>query len=256
MNNKRTKQGFTLIELLVVVLIIGILAAVALPQYQKAVWKSRNAELKQIIKAVAAAEEVYYLANGKYAADFNELDIDLPLTPVATTKGGHTGVCGTSTQGTDSSRQANDYYVVLNSEDSTMQQAGVVAYWSSGSVYFTGPSNVGDLEMPGNCDTANSVYCYTSVGGFMVMCNSSRCRVAFMPSFNADGTSGNKALPGETTFTLEYTRADGWYISGGASTPAVEICEWIDSHAEYKVKSTVKTRCANVGRTLSNQEAS
>ena len=75
---KSNKQAFTLIELLVVVLIIGILAAVALPQYQKAVYKSRYATLKNLVKSVADAEEIYYLANGKYTGDLTELDIELP----------------------------------------------------------------------------------------------------------------------------------------------------------------------------------
>ena len=72
------KQAFTLIELLVVVLIIGILAAVALPQYQKAVLKSRYSTMKPIVKALIEAEEVYYLANGDYTLDLTELDVELP----------------------------------------------------------------------------------------------------------------------------------------------------------------------------------
>ena len=69
------KQGFTLIELLVVVLIIGILAAVAVPQYQKAVLKAKYTEILIRMKAIVTAQDVYYMANGEYSNDYTQLDI-------------------------------------------------------------------------------------------------------------------------------------------------------------------------------------
>ena len=74
----KESKAFTLIELLVVVLIIGILAAVALPQYQKAVERSKSAQALSLIKATAQAIEGYRLASGDYPHSFDVLSIDIP----------------------------------------------------------------------------------------------------------------------------------------------------------------------------------
>ena len=85
---KKSKSGFTLIELLVVVLIIGILSAVALPQYSTAVEKSRATEALALMNAVAGAAERYYFQKDAWPTAFSQLDIEVPAISGTTHHGG------------------------------------------------------------------------------------------------------------------------------------------------------------------------
>ena len=80
MKKCRYKKGFTLIELLVVVLIIGILAAIALPQYQRAVEKARAAEAVQNVKLIEECFDWYILEHGLPANGIIPLaDMNCPI---------------------------------------------------------------------------------------------------------------------------------------------------------------------------------
>ncbi len=72
-NNK----GFTLVELAVVVIIIGVLAAFAVPKFRDAVERSKASEAFNYLSTVRASQERYHARNSTYASDLTKLDVSL-----------------------------------------------------------------------------------------------------------------------------------------------------------------------------------
>lgn len=156
----KNQQAFTLIELLVVVLIIGILAAVALPQYQKAVWKSRVAQLWTANKALSTAQEAYFMANGTYATRFDELDIAFDHLPIVSKSE------GAITSSNDAVR-GNDYLeLVVNTNSSSF--TGSRAQFRKGPYLGGGITTVhqGDSRLVGQTWCTESIIPIKTAGDF------------------------------------------------------------------------------------------
>ena len=145
------KSGFTLIELLVVVLIIGILAAIALPQYQKAVLKARVTEAIAVGSTLEKTIDLYVLEHGLPTdmvlfTGTNKVDSDIKI-----------GITDDGT-GTSSSKDFG-YYAHCNGTSYEFPECGVSMEYRHAALYLGAHKGVNDTTWTHSCETcAGGIY--------------------------------------------------------------------------------------------------
>lgn len=158
------KKGFTLIELLVVVLIIGVLSAVALPQYQTAVERARATEALTQMNAIVTSAQRYHSQHEFWPSNFNKLDVDIPADTSCTSGYGGKNFClatGTaSTDGCDAAfcawaySKRNSHAYTLKTEVSENSNG---TYSAVRKCFLSAATPSGDKE--------GMDYCYAIAGG-------------------------------------------------------------------------------------------
>ena len=167
MNNR----AFTLIEILVVVLIVGVLAAVALPKYQTAVDKASFSELKLVARSLANAQEVFHLGTGSYTTNLSDLDIEVPVE-------------GLPDVNSYSSAQKQYSYVKTS-------KAGL----NNNCIYYLKSSQnfPGEIHCEALKDNARATRLCTSLGGERIPGNLSGNYITFVLSGSGNGVSSSVA---------------------------------------------------------------
>jgi type IV pilus assembly protein PilA len=161
-SKKNKEEGFTLIELLVVVIIIGVLAAVALPNLLKQVGKARETELKNAVGTINRSQQSYHFEKQAFATTIANLGVTIPTQYIDSNTDTGLGIDGSSTTSAATVAPVN----TDSTKDGTRAYSGMIAYADGQYSQVICQSNdVTDaLTAPGTPDEAGC----TASGGSIV----------------------------------------------------------------------------------------
>jgi len=120
--HNRNRKGFTLIELMIVVAIIGILAAIAIPNFLRFQAKSKQSEARELLSSIYTAEVAYYAENNVFS-DFATIGYTASSTPKYYTSNTYTSVAlqqgftGTMNRSIDSDNTEDEWNVTQASRE-------------------------------------------------------------------------------------------------------------------------------------------